>query len=375
MEERNIGNATNGINVVLPLNQLILPLFSRFHRELQVNSIQVAADEKVPEVMVPPRARAGDDELQSLILTTIGRRCVRRAIFCPLLIVSFLGAFAQEHGSRPKITGIDHVDFYTTSPEANARFYTHTLGLTSGGPLEPGETQRFLVGRQFVGYRPALDPNATNRMEHVAFATESCAALRSYLAANRISVPGPLGHLQDGSPSFMITDPEGHKIEFVERMGGDTGITGDPVSRHMIHVGFIVHNRDAEDHFYRDILGFHLYWQGGMKDNKSDWVAMQVPDGTDWLEYMLNVEPNADQHTVGVMNHISLGVRNIKEAQSKLESRGWKAHGDEKAQMGRDGKWQLNLYDPDFTRIELMEFKPVKKPCCSEFQGPHPSEP
>ena len=42
--------------------------------------------------------------------------------------------------------------------------------------------------------------------------------------------------------------------------------------------------------------------------------------------------------------------------------------------MGRDGKWQLNLYDPDFTRIELMEFKPIEKPCCSEFQGRHPGE-
>jgi hypothetical protein len=43
--------------------------------------------------------------------------------------------------------------------------------------------------------------------------------------------------------------------------------------------------------------------------------------------------------------------------------------------MGRDGKWQLNIYDPDFTRVELMEFTPAQKPCCSEFQGPHPQAP
>ena len=79
-------------------------------------------------------------------------------------------------------------------------------------------------------------------------------------------------------------------------------------------------------HFYRDILGFHLYWEGGMNAGKNDWVAMQVPDGTDWAEYMLNIEPNADQHTMGVMNHISLGVKDIKQAQAKLESRGWKQH-------------------------------------------------
>jgi hypothetical protein len=64
----------------------------------------------------------------------------------------------------------------------------------------------------------------------------------------------------------------------------------------------------------------------------------------------------------------------MKKAQKILESHGWTEHGEEKAQMGRDGKWQLNLYDPDLSRIELMEFQPVQKPCCAEFTGQHPSE-
>jgi hypothetical protein len=44
----------------------------------------------------------------------------------------------------------------------------------------------------------------------------------------------------------------------------------------------------------------------------------------------------------------------------------------EEPHIGRGGKWQLNLYDPDDTRVELMEFAPVQKPCCSEYTGPHP---
>lgn len=290
------------------------------------------------------------------------------------LALLFVTGTLAHSTDRPKITGIDHVDFYTTSPEANQHFYTQTLGLTSTQPNEDGQSQRFIVGTQWVGYSPAPDAHATNRMDHVAFRTSDCASLRDYLAGHGVKVPASLNHLKDGSPSFMVTDPEGHRIEFVQQVVGSSGITGDPISHHMIHVGFIVHDRDAEDHFYRDILGFHLYWQGGMQTGKNDWVAMQVPDGTDWVEYMLNVAPNADQHTMGVMNHISLGVKDIKQAQAKLEKNGWKPHGDEKAQMGRDGKWQLNLYDPDFTRIELMEFKPAQKPCCSQFQGKHPSD-
>ena len=234
-----------------------------------------------------------------------------------------------------------------------------------------------MIGTQWVGYSPAPAPKATDRMDHIAFRTDNCEALRRYLTANGVKVPDSLTHWRDGSISLMVKDPEGHNVEFVQLHGRiqiQVSFSG-PVSRRMIHVGFIVHDRKAEDHFYRDILGFHIYWHGGMQPDKTDWVAMQVPDGTDWVEYMLNVKPNADQHTTGVMNHISLGVRDMKQAQAKLESHGWKAHGDEHAQLGKDGKWQLNLYDPDFTRIELMEFKPVEKPCCSEFQGPHPSEP
>lgn len=111
-----------------------------------------------------------------------------------------------------------------------------------------------------------------------------------------------------------------------------------------------------------------------MKPGDTDWVAMQVPDGTDWLEYMLNHPAHPDLRLMGVLNHISLGVADMKKAQAILESHGWKPHGDEKPQMGKDGKWQLNLFDPDLTRIELMEFTPVEKPCCADFTGPHPSD-
>ena len=297
---------------------------------------------------------------------------MKKVMCCVLLIIAT--RFAKSEDGRPKITGIDHVDFYTTSSEANKEFYAGTLGLASGEPVEPGQIQLFDIGTQWVGYSRAPDPKSTNRMDNVAFATDNCAALRAYLAERGVAVPDSLTHWKDGSLSFMVKDPEGHNVEFVQLHGRVQASFADPVSRHIIHVGFIVNDRQAEDHFYRDILGFHIYWHGGMQPDKTDWVAMQVPDGTDWVEYMLNVKPNADQHTTGVMNHISLGVKDMKQAQANLERHGWKPHGDEKAQMGRDGKWQLNLYDPDFTRIELMEFKPVQKPCCSEFQGPHPSE-
>jgi catechol 2,3-dioxygenase-like lactoylglutathione lyase family enzyme len=292
-----------------------------------------------------------------------------------------VSAFAQG-SARPKITGIDHVDFYTTNADANNHLYTVVLGLAAAGPVEPGQTQRFMVGSQWVGYSPAPDSNSTNRLDHVAFRTDDCAALQKYLAMKGIKVTEPTT-TKDGSRSFTVEDPEGHKVEFVQPRKKNVlvaysaqngGGKPDPVSRRMIHTGFVVRDRAAEDHFYKDILGFRPYWHGGMLPDRDDWVALQVPDGTDWLEYMLNIKPDPDLHTVGVMDHISLGVKDMNAAEMKLEAHGWKPNGDEHSQIGRDGKLQLNVYDPDQTRIELMEFKPVDKPCCSEFTGPHPAE-
>ena len=278
---------------------------------------------------------------------------------------------------RPKITGIDHVAFYTTDADSNVSLYRNVLGLVSTDLVEPGQTHIFVIGTQWVGYSPAPDPKVTDRMDRIAFRTDDCDALRSYLAANGFKVPDACASSKNGSRSFVVKDPEGHKVEFAEpaKLSRIEGATGDSVSRRIIHAGFIVRNREAEDHFYKDLLGFHIYWHGGMQPDRTDWVAMQVPDGTDWLEYMLNVDAKPSLQLTGVMNHISLGVADMKHAQTKLESHGWKPHGDEHAQMGKDGKWQLNLYDPDFTRIELMEFKPAQKPCCSDFTGPHPHEP
>jgi catechol 2,3-dioxygenase-like lactoylglutathione lyase family enzyme len=282
-------------------------------------------------------------------------------------------SFAQST-ARPHITGIDHVSFYTTNPDYVKKLYTDILGLAPAAPIESGETTRYMSGKQWVGYSAAPDPKATDRMDHVAFTTDNIAGLRRYLTQKGLK-PGQIQGRSDHSLSFVVDDPEGHHVEFVER-AKDESAPAEPnaVSRRMIHAGFLVYNRAAADHFYREVLGFRPYWHGGMKDNETDWISLQVPDGTDWLEYMLNQPAHPDLRLTGVMNHISYGVADMKKAQAVLESHGWKEHGDEHAQMGRDGKRQLNVFDPDLTRIELMEFKPAEKPCCSDFTAPHPSE-
>jgi catechol 2,3-dioxygenase-like lactoylglutathione lyase family enzyme len=183
-----------------------------------------------------------------------------------------------------------------------------------------------------------------------------------------VKVPEKLDPMGDGNRGFEVTDPDGHTVEFIQYMPSSLHsknfgkyLPSSRVSDHIIHVGVTVKDQAAADRFYRDILGFKDIWHGGMTDDRTDWVDMRVPDGTDWLEYMLNVH-DPDPHTLGVMHHMALGVPSVKAGYVTVEKRGLNP---KPPQIGRDGKWQLNLYDSNFTRVELMEPKPVQKPCCS----------
>jgi catechol 2,3-dioxygenase-like lactoylglutathione lyase family enzyme len=210
-------------------------------------------------------------------------------------------------------------------------------------------------------------------LSEIGFYTKSAVEAKRFLAARHIAT-GKILKDSYGRRRFEVYDPEGHCVVFMDQSGpipiDDPPPNVGQVGRRIIHAGFVVRDRAAMDKFYKDILGFHVYWHGGMKDDQTNWVDMQVPDGTDWIEYMLDVPANADQRTLGVMNHIALGVPDIHAAYKQLLTNGMKL--TEEPQIGRDGKWQLNLYDPDDTRVELMEFTPVEKPCCSGYTGPHP---
>jgi catechol 2,3-dioxygenase-like lactoylglutathione lyase family enzyme len=269
---------------------------------------------------------------------------------------------------RPRILGIAGVRLYSTDLSAAHTFYYDQF-LGSKGTLgdEPvGKAPHPLViilpSSQILGLSKPVGAPPSNLLAEITFATDDLEKMKKYLSAHHLPIEKARAPRKD---YFSVLDPEGHRIAFTEGPFSSTGY-----NMRIIHAGFVVHDRAAEDRFYKDILGFHVYWHGGRKDDETSWVDMQVPDGTDWIEYMLNVPANADHHTLGVMNHIALGVPDIKAAREQLIKNGWKP--GEEPKIGRGGKWQLNLYDPDDTRIEFMEFTPVQKPCCSEYTGPHP---
>ncbi|HEX6544743.1 MAG TPA: VOC family protein [Bryobacteraceae bacterium] len=284
-----------------------------------------------------------------------------------------VAAATRQSVERPPIVGLAHVGFLASDLAKADQFYGHVLGFAhfslnkSPGVLMLNYYK--VNDHQFIEIYPGLKGDAQDRLSHIAFETTNARQLRDYLAAKGIKVPPSLKPGLDKNLSFMVDDPEGRRIEFVQYMpnsihAGKNGALqpNTRVSSRMIHAGFIVHDRAAEDKFYKDILGFTVMWYGGMKDDETNWVDMRVPDGHDWIEYMLRVN-SPSVKTRGVMNHMALGVADIQTAYHAVLDHGGTP--PQPPKIGRDGKWQLNLYDPDLTRVELMEFKPAQTPCCS----------
>ena len=291
-------------------------------------------------------------------------------------------AIAQQPPQRPHIFGIERVQFFSSNIAATRDFYSRLIAAKqlsgyAGCDRDAATSGVYVLGgQQAIGISLLPSPAPSNLLDEITFGTDDLLAMQHYLEFHKIPViiekwPDPC---KPRAAQLTVTDPEGHRVSFFEWPNSESERTSEiPVTTRLIHAGFVVHDRAAEDAFYKDLLGFHLYWHGGMTDAQTDWVDMQVPDGAEWIEYMLNVPADANKHTLGVMDHVAIGVPNIHEAYQALVDRGWKPK--EEPKIGRDGKWQLNLYDPDDTRIELMEFTPTDKPCCSSYVGTHPGLP
>jgi catechol 2,3-dioxygenase-like lactoylglutathione lyase family enzyme len=289
---------------------------------------------------------------------------------------------AQSH-SRPAITGISHLAVYTSDAAATERYYTQVIGAAREADPEDARGVRYAItATQFVEVLPLPANAGVNRLDHVGFQTANAEGLRVYLKAKGWDVPAKITHYDDGSKTFRVKDPEGNVVEFVEP-STKTAKPDDPhvIGHHVIHIGFLVHSREAEDKFYRGLLGFRPYWFGGMQEGKIDWVSQQTPESHDWLEYMLTSGPsgsgipaNISQKSLGVLDHLSIGVVSVPDAYKKLQAEGRlkDVRADQGPKVGKDGKYQFNLYDPDGIRLELMEFHAVEKPCCSSFTAEDP---
>ena len=269
---------------------------------------------------------------------------------------------------RPPLVGIAHIAFQVSDLAKAQAFYGGLLGYDDAFRLykEDGTTRLvyFKVNdRQYIEIFPGLPPDQDDRLSHIAFETTNLEALRLYLAEKGVQAPDKVNKGQDGNLNFTVKDPDGHQVEFVQYQASSMQMKAKGsylgtrrLSSRMLHVGVTVADVAAADRFYKDILGFSEIWRGGTTDDVTSWINMKVPDGTDYVEYMLVTE-KVDRKRLGTLHHAALLVPDMQQALETLRERplGWDPAHVQPPRVGRNKRWQLNLYDPDGSRTELME--------------------
>jgi len=268
---------------------------------------------------------------------------------------------------RPHVLGISHMALYVSDLQKSRAFYKDFLGYEEPYVLkrEDGSDRIAFIKINEDQYLElfAENPKQDGHLDHIAFFTDSAEDMRAYLASKSVKVPEKVGKSKIGNSNFNITDPDGHTVEIVQyepdswtRREKGKYIPDSRISTHIAHVGVLVGALDPAMEFYGDILGFQETWRGSSNGKELSWVNMHIPDGDDYLEFMLYSTP-PDAAQAGGKNHICLVTPDIEKAVAKLEARLARKSYTQPIviKTGVNGKRQANLYDPDGTRVELME--------------------
>jgi lactoylglutathione lyase len=292
--------------------------------------------------------------------------------------------------ARPRILGIAHMAIYVKDLAKTRRFYEEFLGFAEPFTLPQPDGSGVRIAfvkvndRQYFEIFTEAD-RGEGQLSHISFYTDDADRLYRYLKSKGMAIVGDKGSVgkgQTGNKNFNVKDPDGHLVEMVEyrpdswtaREAGKF-MPATRISDRILHVGVLVGNLDRSMEFYGGILGFREFWRGSSTPNVLSWVNLRPAEGQDYLELMLYDKLPAPSAR-GTAHHASLMVTNAEEAVAELKRRAPKSGYDREIaiRIGINRKRQINLYDPDGTRIELMEPNTVDgKPAPnSTAPPPHP---
>jgi catechol 2,3-dioxygenase-like lactoylglutathione lyase family enzyme len=288
------------------------------------------------------------------------------ATICAALLTCAVTLQAQNSPARPQILGISHVGFFVSDLPKALDFWHGLLGYDeSYEHKSPDGSICFLKinDHQFIELFNQQPPARHGYLNHIAFTVSSAEQMRLYLVSRGILDDPKVLKDISGASSVTVSDPDGNLVEFVEpqpdgieaRTAGKF-LPATRISDSIYHLGFLVGSSEKSIKFYGDLLGFHEFWRGSSNGTQLSWIDMQVPDGNDYVEFMLYSDlPTPDKR--GGQEHISLLVPDVAKSIIVLEARtAFQSYGKPLTpHTGVNGKRQVNLFDPDGTRVELME--------------------
>src|SRR5580698_5379102 len=283
-----------------------------------------------------------------------------------ILLLSFAALAPAQTTKRPKILGISHAGYFVSDLPKALDFWQGLLGYAEPYDLKnpDGTVSIAFIKINDHQHIELFNQQSTNgHLSHIAFIVSNAEQMRAYLASRGISVGANVGKGRTGDLNFEIKDPDGNLVEFVEPQpdgmeakNAGKFLPATRISDSIYHLGFLVGNSAKSISFYGDLLGFREFWRGSSKGTILSWIDMRVPDGQDYVEFMLYSDlPAPDKR--GGQEHTSLSVPDLAKSIATLESHpAYKTYAKPlESHTGVNGQRQVNLFDPDGTRVELME--------------------
>lgn len=256
--------------------------------------------------------------------------------------------------------GLSHIGLKALDIEKTCTFYRDFLGFAEQCRLNYLTTGKLMLVcfkvsedqwiEVFTGWQPG-----ENRMHQVAFRVMDADGIRVRLAEHGVAVPEKTPTGQMGNLNFVVSDPAGQFIEFVEHL--PSGITArdrgkflpsSRVSSHMRHARIVTPVLDRVQPFY-DVLGL-----GGAVEtptapgSRANGSIRRATVTGDFVEFVSDLASEAQ---------FSLEVPDITEAKNQLERRPYRSHYSRPLALRTEqgGRRILELFDPDGTCVRLTE--------------------
>jgi lactoylglutathione lyase len=268
------------------------------------------------------------------------------------------------------LLGLAHVGFRVSDLDKAREFYQKVLGYEEAFDLKAPDGHIALAyfkvnDNQFIEIFPGIPPGKTVMMTHVAFYTDDIDRLHKMMEDRGVS-PGKINSGKDGNRNFGVRPPPGQNLEFLEfvqympdgwhRQSQGKALGERRISTHLEHAGIIATDFAAARHFFVDQMGFQIAWDYKKDGERTTLLHLRLPGPSgDYVEIGNPANPPTGRW-IGVAAHIALTVPDIQAAHQKVVEHGYT--GDLKSPLfGADERWQLNLYDPNGTRVEFMSPK------------------
>lgn len=258
---------------------------------------------------------------------------------------------------RPAMWGIPKMTFLVSDLSLAQRYYGDFLGFDKAFTYSSslGEVVAYKVNdRQFIEFIKDTQAKDKDRLVSVSFETENAEQMRLYLASKGVNVPEKILLDGAGNKVFLVHDPSGVPIEFLEwgakslhRASKGKFLSPNRISDRIHHAGLYSEKLNDNPIFYTEILGFKtiLRVPEDLSQN-AQIIYFQMPGTAEFIEHY-PTDTRAFSHPCFVAKDMQEVIYTLKER--RIEEK--LAH----PMVGKGRRWLLNIYNTDGTRVEFTE--------------------